>query len=163
MNDDRKRKINMAYRGQKHMAKKRGIPFLFSRPEWIKWWEDKMGSEWLEKRGARRGAYVMARKLDKGPYAPWNVEAILHEENGRAMKPNGTSPVGSRNGRVKLTPEQVKEIYLSDDTQVSIARQYGITDGNVRTIRKGESWTSITSNLPKVNYTDHRRKMKGGA
>jgi hypothetical protein len=66
------------YEIQKRNAKRRGIPFLLSRAEWISIWE-KSGK--FKNRGRGKGKYVMSRKGDKGAYVIGNVEIILHGEN----------------------------------------------------------------------------------
>lgn len=66
------------YRGHKRGAGKRGIPFLLTFEEWYQIW---LNSGHYDKRGAKRGHYVMARFGDIGPYSVDNVKIILHEEN----------------------------------------------------------------------------------
>jgi len=40
-----------AYWAQKANAKARGKDWKFTLEEWISWWEEKLGPNWLEKRG----------------------------------------------------------------------------------------------------------------
>jgi HNH endonuclease len=59
---------------------------------------------------------------------PGHLEAVTHAQNCQ------------RGALAKLTPEQVAEIRASSETQRVIARQYGITQGHVARIRRGETW-----------------------
>jgi hypothetical protein len=59
---------------------------------------------------------------------PDHLEAVTQAENCQ------------RGSRPKLTPEQVAEIRASDETQRVIARKYGITQGHVARIRRGQTW-----------------------
>jgi hypothetical protein len=67
-----------AFNNQKSTAKGRGIPFLLTFDQWWKIWEK--SKKW-EKRGFKKGQYVMARFGDKGPYAEDNVKIVTSEEN----------------------------------------------------------------------------------
>lgn len=53
----------------------------------------------------------------------------------RAAK--GRSAKGERNGRAKLTDEQVRQIRASTGTQAAVAKQFGISNGMVWKIRNG--------------------------
>ena len=66
------------YGQQRRDAKKRGIGFYLTFEEWLVLW---MKSGQYPNRGCRKGQYVMARFGDNGPYAFWNVEIILCEQN----------------------------------------------------------------------------------
>jgi hypothetical protein len=47
---------------------------------------------------------------------------------------------GEKNGRVKLTSEQVIEIRNSDKSNIDLSRMYGISDTQVARIRNKTSW-----------------------
>lgn len=64
-----------------------------------------------------------------------NAEAIVR---GR-WKPN----VGTQNGRAIVSPRQVQEIRTSADSQMVLAKRYGIAQGQVSRIIRGENWTHI--------------------
>jgi hypothetical protein len=66
------------YRFQKHMAKVRGIDWLFSFNTWLEVWHI---SGKLHLRGVRRGCYQMCRPGDVGPYSPDNVVIKTADEN----------------------------------------------------------------------------------
>ena len=53
----------------------------------------------------------------------------------------------NRHGMAKLTPDDVRSIYLDERSQTTIAKQYGITQGAVGNIKHGRRWSHITNNL----------------
>ena len=55
-----------AYWAQKANAKAGGKDWKFTLEEWISWWEEKLGPNWLEKRGRGKSKYVMGRRGDTG-------------------------------------------------------------------------------------------------
>lgn len=67
----------MDFLGHRSRARKRNIEFLFTFPEWVRAWGDR-----LPGRGRGADQYVMCRFGDKGPYAPWNVR-IDHPRGNR--------------------------------------------------------------------------------
>lgn len=73
--------VRDAFLKQRQMAKRRGIEFQFEFEQWMKWWEDNLGPDWLSMRGCRRGQYVMSRPGDVGPYHPDNVKCVLSTVN----------------------------------------------------------------------------------
>ena len=71
----KKRKYD-PYRAQMNRARKRGIAWLFTRQSWNAFWMKQTVT-----RGSMLDQYCMARKLDQGPYAPWNVEPKTNAAN----------------------------------------------------------------------------------
>ena len=142
---------------QRCHAKARGIEFNFEFEEWVEWWEDNLGYNWMKKRGRARGKYVMARKGDKGPYAPWNVECILHEQNGKDCKRNGSHRYGERHGCAKLTEPIVRQIYLATGSVKDIAARFDTTIHSVRDIRNHKSWTYLTKGLGPSSYKSYQQ------
>jgi hypothetical protein len=67
-----------AYRVQFGTSKRRGIPFLFTLPEWWDWWL--VGDRW-NNRGLKGNGLVMARFGDVGPYSPRNVYCATARQN----------------------------------------------------------------------------------
>lgn len=96
--------LPMAYKSQKNSARKRGIEFNLTLPEWIEIWQN---SGQLHNRGLGAGKYVMARVCDSGAYEKDNVEIITHSQNSkdcRAMdKVLGRKVGGTRKGKKNLT------------------------------------------------------------
>lgn len=70
--------IAWRYIEHKRNAKFRGIEFAMGLLEWIAVWES---SGHFHERGRTRSAYVMARRRDSGPYAPWNVYITTSVQN----------------------------------------------------------------------------------
>lgn len=127
--------------GHKYGAKRRGIRFDFSYDEWVGWWKHNLGPDWRNKRGTGN-KYVMARYGDKGPYAPHNVKCITHAANSREhYYPK------------KLTPKQVAIIYLNvwqrekGNSKAALARRFNVSVYTIRSIRKKETWRSVTDLL----------------
>ena len=54
-----------AYWAQKANAKARGKDWKFTLEEWISWWEEKLGANWLEKRGTKTGSHYQSIKRGK--------------------------------------------------------------------------------------------------
>jgi hypothetical protein len=100
-----------AYTQQRVHAKKRGIEWLFTFEEWLKCWEDALGLDWSAHRGRGKGKYCMGRFGDVGPYASWNVEIILYEDNssfgleGRPVSKETRDKIRRSNTGKKASPE----------------------------------------------------------
>lgn len=65
------------YKNQKLNARKRGIGWEFTFPEWCGVWQE--SGKW-DLRGTGSG-YCMARIGDVGPYAVWNVKIKTSSDN----------------------------------------------------------------------------------
>ena len=74
------KRLLLAYRKQYQAAAIRKIAFTLSFGEWLYIWVE---SGKLNRRGCRRGQYVMARCRDRGAYRLGNVQIITHAENLR--------------------------------------------------------------------------------
>jgi len=117
----------------------RGIPFEFTFEEWVAWWVSNLGEDWFNKRGRRKHEYVMARKGDKGPYAPWNVDCKTQSENAREQ----TKKIRTS----KLSEADVRKIYLSRATYSKLARTFGVKVDAVEDIKWKHTWRHITDLL----------------
>lgn len=129
-------------------AKLRGIGFYFTFIEWVEWWEDNLGYHWLEKRGARRGQYVMARFEDKGPYTSENTKCILSQDNhieyNKRRKPSrGWSHPALDEGIVIA-------IYLSPLSYDEIAGMYRVTKHKIQCIKRKHYYRSITDRIDEM-------------
>jgi len=107
-------KCKKAYWAAKTQAKIRGKEWKYTLEEWIAWWEEKLGANWLEKRGRGKDKYVMGRIGDTGPYSTENTKCITNAENGYDRRLNGSAARGEQVSL--LTEKQVKEIYFATDT-----------------------------------------------
>lgn len=128
-----------AFRHQVRGSKARGIPFQFSYEEWVTWWEDNLGSDWLEKRGCKKGQYVMARYNDCGPYHSSNVKCILHTENTKEANNN----VGEKHPRSKLRETEALFIKHSSISADELARRFNVSPITIRMLKRGNSWSHL--------------------
>ena len=64
------------YIQQRSNAKRRGIAFDLTFPQWAQVWDGKM-----DMRGVKRGQFVMCRHGDVGPYTPGNVSIRTTQSN----------------------------------------------------------------------------------
>jgi hypothetical protein len=64
-------------------------------------------------------------------------------DNSRDAMIHGTTARGDGHGRSKLTQDQAREIKLSGDSGVLMARKYGISESAVSLIRSGVNWASV--------------------
>jgi hypothetical protein len=78
MNPDR-----VKYWNAFNCARERGIPFLFSFEEWLKFWIE---SGHYHEIGPFKGQYCMARNGDKGPYVRGNVRICTVSENHKEKR-----------------------------------------------------------------------------
>jgi hypothetical protein len=76
------RAAERAFQHQRYGAKKRGIPFLFTRDEWWAWWQ--VDGRW-ERRGRFGHNLCMARKGDVGPYSAENVYPATMADNSGSV------------------------------------------------------------------------------
>jgi hypothetical protein len=147
----------------KDSAKQRGIRFLFTFAEWEAWWIENLGADWLKKRGPRSGQYVMARKGDKGPYAPWNVECITSNKNHSDTAKNGTSTRGIKNPNAKFSEANIREIYLSlPKHEDRITAKYNISRTYIYKIKQRKIWAHVTEGLRPPVYRGYARGANHG-
>lgn len=81
-------------------ARRRGIEFLFTLPDWWAWWQT--DGRW-ERRGNRGHQLVMARREDIGPYTPSNVFPATSSQNFSewARRPRGNRMRTASNGQTR--------------------------------------------------------------
>ncbi len=67
-----------------------------------------------------------------------------HADNVADRVSRQRSATGSKNGRSKLTEEDVIAIYTNTtDTQTVLARQYGVDRKVIRDIKQRKKWVSV--------------------
>lgn len=119
-------------------------------------------------------AHRVMCKLAHGE-APFKRADAAHECNNRScINPNhlrwdtragnladmiaaGTAPRGENHGLALLTEDQVKQIWKDTRPSVEIANDYGTSDGTIRAIRQGRSWSWLTggrSGLRRAQLTE---------
>lgn len=101
------------FAAHKSNARARDIPFALTFDQWWTLWQE--SGQW-ERRGWRRGQYVMARQGDRGGYEPGNVSITLAEQN-RADRARNYPPKGSKN------PAYGKNYWATQDEQGREARR----------------------------------------
>src|SRR6516162_1329529 len=126
-----------AYFDQVRAARSRDILFLFSFDEWWSFW--KKSGHW-DKRGLKRGQYVMARFGDVGPYSADNVEIVKTEHNisTRKHKTRGVTV-----NTAKLTEQQVIAIRALENSGLSqseIGRRFGVDHTQIKRIWSRVTW-----------------------
>ena len=72
-----------------------------------------------------------------------NIKWGTTQENNDDMRRHGTWVHGEPVHTSKLTELDVMHILQSDERGVDLAKQYGVTPGNICHIRKGRSWNHI--------------------
>jgi hypothetical protein len=83
---------------------------------------------------------------------PYHLETGTAQDNNLDRDIRGRTAKGSKNGRAKLTDEQVLEILVDQRLQKEIAEQYGITKDSVGCIKRGKSWGHVTGLKPPARY-----------
>lgn len=137
-----------AYSYQKNTAKRRGIPWLFDFEMWVLWWEDNLGPDWFKNRGRKSGQYVMARKGDKGPYHPKNVDcAVSNSHSSEAVQRRKAWHCGENHKSSKLTMSEVVGIFYSTKSNKQLSKELEISRRQIADIKKQRAWRHITENL----------------
>lgn len=79
---------------------------------------------------------------------PWHLTTGTHLDNMLDRRIRGRNPVGTRNGRSKLTEEEVLAILADPRPAHVVATEYGVKKDSILRIRNGETWTHITKGVP---------------
>ncbi len=77
---------------------------------------------------------------------PHHLLAGTRLDNARDAVERGRYRRGSRNGRAKLTESQVEEIrrgWAAGETQVAMARRFGVSRSAIQFILNGQNWAGI--------------------
>lgn len=85
---------------------------------------------------------------DKTNNSLLNLEWVTCEENIHHAMNNGLR--AKVNGAAKLTPDQVKEIYIRSnkgERNVDLGKEYGVHPDTIGRIKNGEMWQDIVSSL----------------
>jgi hypothetical protein len=79
---------------------------------------------------------------------PKHLALVTFDDVAADRAARGVQARGPKNGRSKLTPEQVGEIRRSDETQKALAERFGVDPSLVGRIRRGELWASVDGGGP---------------
>ena len=74
---------------------------------------------------------------------PDHLEAVPRKVNQSHRLLDGTDSRGEKHGRAKLTTQQVLEIRKSNETQKSLAEEFGVNRGHISNIIHRKIWTHI--------------------
>ena len=97
----------------------------------------------IPKGGGHHGTVVMHICDNKLCCNPAHLSLGTHADNMADMKAKGRRKLinaGSKNGRAKLTPEQVQAIRADKRGKRAIAPEYGISPAQVQRVRLGQHW-----------------------
>jgi hypothetical protein len=88
---------------------------------------------------------LMGRHLDGNPSNNKlsNLRWGTAEENYDDRRGHGAENDGMRNGRAKLTDDQVRAIRSSDDRYVDLAARYGVAVITISRIRRRVNWRHL--------------------
>lgn len=78
---------------------------------------------------------------------PMHLESGTHADNVADRVTRKRSATGERNGRAKLTPDQVRAIYLDTRKHGAIADHFGVNRTTVVHIKAGKIWRDVTSGI----------------
>lgn len=73
----------------------------------------------------------------------WDTRKANHQDKRK----HGTYQEGVKANNVKLSPDQVKTVFLSKKTQREIASDFGIGRSTVARIKNKESWKCVTNEI----------------
>lgn len=82
---------------------------------------------------------------DKSDNRLSNLEWVTTSENTKHAFDHGLAnpPDGEKNGKSKLSRNEVKRIRKSDKTGKDLAKKYGVSQGMISLIRNNENWTHL--------------------
>lgn len=94
-----------------------------------------------------------------------NLRWATAYENMEDQRKHGTRVLGARVNTCKLSASEVVEVFESTKPQRDIARQFGITQSAVQSIRSRKVWRSVTDALPgrSTDWLAHRGAGSGKA
>jgi hypothetical protein len=72
-----------------------------------------------------------------------NLRWATGAENLADRERHGTELKGGRNGRAKLTEQDVAAILASPVSDAILGREFGVSGTQINRIRKGESWSHL--------------------
>ncbi|EPX9362321.1 NUMOD4 domain-containing protein [Aeromonas veronii] len=73
-----------------------------------------------------------------------NLAWGTHEDNMRDRDLNGGTCVGVKQKASKLTDDDARVIFNSDESGVLLAARYGVSPSAISLVRKGKSWRHVT-------------------
>lgn len=94
----------------------------------------------------KRRKYVHHKDNDKHNPCSWNLEWVTLGENQKYAYADGMrkKPNGIKNGRCKLTINEVMKIFNSTENVYKLCSMYSISKRVVGDIKSGKLWSSVT-------------------
>lgn len=94
---------------------------------------------------------------DKLNCLAYNLEWGTHKYNMEHAVKNGLRKYvkGVNNGRYKIPENKIKEIFLSNEGSLKLAKQFGVTRSAIQRIRNGRNYKNITSGLNRDETSYH--------
>ncbi|WP_170292781.1 HNH endonuclease [Metabacillus idriensis] len=89
------------------------------------------------------GMIIMHSCDNRTCFNPDHLSIGTHKENQRDKALRGRSAKGSKNGRAKLTEDQVREIRKDFRTLKDIAKDYGVSNAMIGEIKNLKNWKHI--------------------
>ena len=75
--------------------------------------------------------------------SPDHVEESTRKENMADMKIHGTAPIGEKNGRAKLTENEIRAIRQDPRSHREIAKSYAVSYRTISDIKRHVIWKHI--------------------
>ena len=94
----------------------------------------------IHKGAIPEGMIVCHRCDNPGCVNPDHLLVGTQKDNAQDALRKGRHYVGEKNGRSKLTEENVKEILTSELNDRQLADKFGVTRSTISSVRRGKSW-----------------------
>lgn len=80
---------------------------------------------------------------------PNHLRPGTHSENIKEAYTKGrkTTPQGTKHPRFRLSLTQVKEVFESSESSISLAKRFGVSASAIYRLRNGSTWKSLERNM----------------
>lgn len=96
---------------------------------------------------------------DRRCFNPRHLLKGTHADNVADMVNRGRSCTGVNHPHSKLTPEQVREIYLSYESPKKLSEAFGVSASVISGIQVGSGWHHFTRDLPPRAHVPRGREI----
>jgi len=95
-------------------------------------------------------ALVVCHKCDNpGCVNPAHLFVGSVKDNATDARNKGRAFVGRKNGRAKMTDQDVLIVRSSSEPSTALAKRFGVSRGTINRARKGETWAHLNSGTTK--------------
>jgi hypothetical protein len=102
-----------------------------------------------------KGSVICHRCDNKSCCNPEHLFLGTQNDNMKDMIAKGRSARGETHPNHSLTKEQVEEIFLdTTSTLVELGKKYGVKKNTIHYIKKGKTWSSVTSKFLKEQINE---------